>query len=197
MSTATRPPVDAFGRAAPRSGHRPALPTSSRQPALAVAPAAATGAVHADILGHRLARLQGAFATERCPTWDCAGGYSAVYPIKVNQQHPSPDGTGTRSAAPASASKARFQPRTPMAVIALAHPGSIVICSGYKEPRYHPLRFLSRAQARPARVFIVDQPSELAPALEKRSALGVGAADLSCACANQRCRRRQVAEHRR
>src|SRR5215469_15425292 len=40
----------------------------------------------ADILTHRLSRLQGAFANAM-REWDYAGGYSAVYPVKVNQQH--------------------------------------------------------------------------------------------------------------
>jgi len=39
----------------------------------------------ADILHHRLARLQGAFA-QAMADWDYAGGYTAVYPVKVNQQ---------------------------------------------------------------------------------------------------------------
>src|SRR6185312_6601947 len=39
----------------------------------------------ADILHHRLSRLQSAFA-QAMREWDYAGGYSAVYPVKVNQQ---------------------------------------------------------------------------------------------------------------
>src|SRR3546814_8665023 len=39
----------------------------------------------ADILRDRLARLQGAFATAMRDL-DYTGGYTAVYPIKVNQQ---------------------------------------------------------------------------------------------------------------
>ena len=38
----------------------------------------------ADILRHRLGRLQGAFA-KAMTDCDYAGGYTAVYPIKVNQ----------------------------------------------------------------------------------------------------------------
>ena len=37
-----------------------------------------------DILGHRLGRLQGAFA-QAMENLDYAGGYTAIYPIKVNQ----------------------------------------------------------------------------------------------------------------
>ena len=38
-----------------------------------------------DILGDRLRKLQAAFAQGAWPNWDYAGGYTAVYPIKVNQ----------------------------------------------------------------------------------------------------------------
>lgn len=37
-----------------------------------------------DILGQRLGKLQAAFAQAQSE-WDYAGGYTAVYPIKVNQ----------------------------------------------------------------------------------------------------------------
>jgi arginine decarboxylase len=37
-----------------------------------------------DILGDRLAKLQSAFA-QATAEWDYRGGYTAVYPIKVNQ----------------------------------------------------------------------------------------------------------------
>lgn len=37
-----------------------------------------------DILGHRLGKLQAAFAQAQSE-WEYAGGYTAVYPIKVNQ----------------------------------------------------------------------------------------------------------------
>ena len=39
----------------------------------------------ADILNDRRERLQGAFA-KAMQEWDYAGGYTGVYPIKVNQQ---------------------------------------------------------------------------------------------------------------
>ena len=39
-----------------------------------------------DILADRLARMQAAFA-KAIGDWQYAGGYTAIYPIKVNQQH--------------------------------------------------------------------------------------------------------------
>jgi arginine decarboxylase len=123
----------------------------------------------ADILHHRLARLQGAFA-QAMADWDYAGGYTAVYPVKVNQQK----GVAGELAAVGGAGfglEAGSKPEL-MAVLALAHPGSIVICNGYKDREYLRLALIGRKLG--LRVFIViEKPSELAPALEEAKALGV------------------------
>ena len=59
-----------------------------------------------------------------------------------------------------------------MAVLALAQPGSIVICNGYKDREYLRLALIGRKLG--LRVFIViEKPSELKPALEEAEALGV------------------------
>jgi len=123
----------------------------------------------ADILGDRLGRLQGAFA-QAMREWDYAGGYSAIYPIKVNQQHgvvselarAGNDGFGL---------EAGSKPEL-MAVLAMAKPNSIVICNGYKDREYLRLALIGRKLG--LRVFIViEKPSELKPALEEAKALGV------------------------
>ena len=123
----------------------------------------------ADILHHRLARLQGAFA-QAMADWDYAGGYTAVYPVKVNQQK----GVAGELASAGGAGfglEAGSKPEL-MAVLALAHPGSIVICNGYKDREYLRLALVGRKLG--LRVFIViEKPSELAPALEEAKALGV------------------------
>jgi len=123
----------------------------------------------ADILGDRLARLQGAFASAM-REWDYAGGYSAIYPIKVNQQHgvvselarAGNDGFGL---------EAGSKPEL-MAVLAMAKPNSIVICNGYKDREYLRLALIGRKLG--LRVFIViEKPSELKLALEEAKALDV------------------------
>jgi len=123
----------------------------------------------ADILGDRLARLQGAFA-QAMREADYAGGYSAIYPIKVNQQHgvvselarAGNDGFGL---------EAGSKPEL-MAVLAMAKANSIVICNGYKDREYLRLALIGRKLG--LRVFIViEKPSELKPALEEAKALGV------------------------
>ena len=123
----------------------------------------------ADILRHRLARLQGAFA-KAMTEWDYAGGYSAVYPIKVNQQK-GVAGELAQAGGEGFGLEAGSKPEL-MAVLALAHPGSIVICNGYKDREYLRLALIGRKLG--LRVFIViEKPSELKPALEEAKALGV------------------------
>ena len=123
----------------------------------------------ADILRDRLARLQGAFA-QAMREADYAGGYSAIYPIKVNQQHgvvselarAGNDGFGL---------EAGSKPEL-MAVLAMAKPNSIVICNGYKDREYLRLALIGRKLG--LRVFIViEKPSELRPALEEAKQLEV------------------------
>jgi arginine decarboxylase len=123
----------------------------------------------ADILGHRLGRLQGAFA-QAMRDADYRGGYSAVYPVKVNQQKAVAGelaGVGGDGFGLEAGSKPEL-----MAVLALARPDSIVICNGYKDREYLRLALIGRKLG--LRVFIViEKPSELAPALEEARALDV------------------------
>src|SRR5262249_44763310 len=123
----------------------------------------------ADILGDRLARLRGAFAGAM-RDWDYAGGYSAVYPVQVNQEK----GVVSELASGGGGGfglEAGSKPEL-MAVLALAHPGSIVICNGYKDREYLRLALIGRKLG--LRVFIViEKPSELAPAIEEAKALEV------------------------
>ncbi|TLY49857.1 MAG: biosynthetic arginine decarboxylase [Gammaproteobacteria bacterium] len=123
----------------------------------------------ADILRHRLSRLQGAFA-KAMREWDYAGGYSAVYPVKVNQQK-GVAGELSKAGGEGFGLEAGSKPEL-MAVLALAAPGSIVICNGYKDREYLRLALIGRKLG--LRVFIViEKPSELKPALEEAKALGV------------------------
>jgi arginine decarboxylase len=123
----------------------------------------------ADILTHRLGRLQAAFA-QAMRDVNYAGGYSAVYPVKVNQQH----GVVSELVRAGNGDfglEAGSKPEL-MAVLAMAKPGSIVICNGYKDREYLRLALIGRKLG--LRVFIViEKPSELNPALEEARALGV------------------------
>lgn len=164
--------IDAQGRATAR-------PRGAGGPALALADAVEQARAAGlrlplllrfpDILGDRLARLQQAFA-RAMDTHGYAGGYTAVYPIKVNQQR-------AVAGALAAAGDAGFgleagsKPEL-MAVLGLAKPGSTVICNGYKDREYVRLALIGRKLG--LDVFIViEKLSELEHVVEEARALGV------------------------
>src|SRR5690606_29140522 len=83
-----------------------------------------------DILGDRLGKLQSAFAQAQAD-WDYTGGYTAVYPIKVNQ-HRGVAGTLAAHHGDGFGLEAGSKPEL-MAVLALSRPGGLVVCNGYKD----------------------------------------------------------------
>jgi arginine decarboxylase len=122
-----------------------------------------------DILGHRLGKLQAAFAQAQ-KDWDYPGGYTAVYPIKVNQ-HAGVAGTLASHAGEGFGLEAGSKPEL-MAVLALSRPGGLIVCNGYKDREYIRLALIGRKLG--LQTFIViEKPSELKVALEEAAALGV------------------------
>lgn len=123
-----------------------------------------------DILADRLARLQGAFA-KAINAWSYAGGYTAVYPIKVNQQR------GVVAELVAAGGHGGFgleagsKPEL-MAVLAMARPGSIVICNGYKDREYIRLALIGRKLGLRIHI-VVEKLSELDHVIAEAKALGV------------------------
>jgi len=77
-----------------------------------------------DILGDRLGKLQAAFAQAQAE-WDYKGGYTAVYPIKVNQ-HAGVAGTLASHAGEGFGLEAGSKPEL-MAVLALSRPGGLIV----------------------------------------------------------------------
>lgn len=122
-----------------------------------------------DILGDRLRRMQTAFrgAMENL---EYGGGYTAVYPIKVNQ-HLGVAGVLAGQGGEGFGLEAGSKPEL-MAVLALARPGSLVICNGYKDAEFVRLALIGRKLG--LQTFIViEKPSELQAVLEESTALGV------------------------
>jgi arginine decarboxylase len=128
-----------------------------------------------DILADRLAKLQGAFA-KAIGEWQYAGGYTAIYPIKVNQQHSVVSElvhAGTTGFGLEAGSKPEL-----MAVLAMARPGSIVICNGYKDREYIRLALIGKKLGLRVHI-VIEKLSELdhvfaeARALEVEPLLGV------------------------
>ena len=86
-----------------------------------------------DILHDRVAGLVAAFR-DAAAQHDFKGVYTAVYPIKVNQQRTVVDeilATEGASVGLEAGSKPEL-----MAVLALAKPGDLVVCNGYKDREY-------------------------------------------------------------
>lgn len=122
-----------------------------------------------DILGDRLGKLQAAFAQAK-DEWDYAGGYTAVYPIKVNQ-HKGVAGTLATHAGEGFGLEAGSKPEL-MAVLTLSRPGGLIICNGYKDREYIRLALIGRKLG--LQTFIViEKPSELALVMQEAEALDV------------------------
>ena len=122
-----------------------------------------------DILGDRLGKLQAAFAQAQAE-WDYAGGYTAVYPIKVNQ-HRGVAGTLASHHGEGFGLEAGSKPEL-MAVLALSRPGGLIVCNGYKDREYIRLALIGRKLGLETYI-VVEKPSELALVIEEAQALGV------------------------
>ena len=94
-----------------------------------------------DILHDRAASLCNAFR-EAALAHDYEGGYRAIYPIKVNQQRSVVEEL-LRGGGDCIGLESGSKPEL-LAVLALAKPGSIVICNGYKDSEYIRLALIGR-----------------------------------------------------
>ncbi len=122
-----------------------------------------------DILQHRVSSLCEAFDTAMQAN-DYDGHYTAVYPIKVNQQK-SVIGEILAQGDGRVGLEAGSKPEL-MAVLAQAHAASVIICNGYKDREY--IRLALIGQALGMRVFIVvEKLSELEHIMRESSDLGI------------------------
>lgn len=121
------------------------------------------------MLQHRVRQLSGAFDASilRC---DYQGRYTALYPIKVNQQEAVIDSiiaTDNVAVGLEAGSKAEL-----MAVLALAPSGATLVCNGYKDREF--IRLALIGQKLGHRVFIViEKESEVPLLIEEAAALAV------------------------
>ena len=122
-----------------------------------------------DILRDRVSGLRAAFARAG-EELAFRGRYTAVYPIKVNQQRSVVEqilAGGAGGVGLEAGSKPEL-----MAVLALSPPGGVIVCNGYKDREYLRVALIGRALGH--RVYIVvEKPSELELALAEAEALGV------------------------
>lgn len=121
------------------------------------------------ILHDRVDSLCSAFA-QAIKQENYRGGYTAVYPIKVNQQrsvvHEILSHGGERVGLEAG-SKPEL-----MAVLSLSHPGGVIVCNGYKDREYIRLALIGRRLGH--RIYIViEKLSELDLVLDESKNLGI------------------------
>ena len=121
------------------------------------------------ILRHRLDELREAFV-RACQIHDYRGRYTAVYPIKVNQQksvvQALVDHGGDHLGLEAG-SKPEL-----LAVLAHVQPGGIVVCNGYKDREYIRLALIGKAMGHQVHI-VVEKISELELVLEQARLLGI------------------------
>ena len=116
-----------------------------------------------DILHDRVDTLCGAFA-QAMSVAGYRGRYTAVYPIKVNQQK-SVVSEILRHGDARVGLEAGSKPEL-MAVLALSRPDGVIVCNGYKDREYIRLALIGRSLGH--RVYIVvEKLSELATVIEE------------------------------
>ncbi|HET9818198.1 MAG TPA: biosynthetic arginine decarboxylase [Rhodanobacteraceae bacterium] len=120
-----------------------------------------------DILLDRRARLRAAFA-QAMRTHAFAGGYTALYPIKVNQQRAV---AGTLAGGEGFGLEAGSKPEL-LAVLGMASKDSLVVCNGYKDADYIRLALIGRKLGIDV-VIVIEKPSELEHVIAESKALGV------------------------
>ena len=121
------------------------------------------------IIRNRLDRLCEAFVGAR-EQLGFSGAYTAVYPIKVNQQFSVVSevfGHGGGRVGLEAGSKPEL-----MAVLGLAPPGGVIVCNGYKDREYIRLALIARRLG--LRIYlVVEKLSELREVLRQSRELGV------------------------
>jgi arginine decarboxylase len=123
-----------------------------------------------DVLRERVDALCQAFDDAR-RRHDYSGGYTAVYPIKVNQQRTVLEHLKRPDDARVGL-EAGSKPEL-MAVLALMEaPAGVVICNGYKDREYIRLALIGLRLGLQVRI-VVEQPAEIALIAEVAAALGV------------------------
>ena len=122
-----------------------------------------------DILADRITRLIQTFDDVR-EALDYSGHYTVVYPVKVNQQKSVCERLVAAGGARAGL-EAGSKPEL-MAVLALARPGSTIVCNGYKDQAFLRLAMAGQQLGHDVHI-VVEKPSELAPIAELAATLGL------------------------
>jgi len=122
-----------------------------------------------DLLHHRVASLCEAFR-RAMRSHEYPSDYTAVYPVKVNQQF-----SVVRQIIDTKVAQVGLEAGSKpelMAVLGLSRPGSVVVCNGYKDREYIRLALMGRRLG--LRIYlVVEKLSELDQIIEQAAALNV------------------------
>lgn len=124
-----------------------------------------------DILHQRFMRLQNAF-NRAMTEYGYRGGFMSVYPIKANQQRRVLEDivSFAKDGHPIGL-EAGSKPEL-LAVLALSHPNSVVVCNGYKDREY--IRLALIGQRLGHKVYIIlEKVSELDIVLDEAQKMGI------------------------
>lgn len=122
-----------------------------------------------EILIDRLIQLKQAFAAAQ-QEYHYQGGYTAIYPIKVNQHY----GVAGQLAAQLDEGlglEAGSKPEL-MAVLALSRQGGTIVCNGYKDREYIHLALVGRKLGLNT-IIVIEKPSELQTILQEAEKLNI------------------------
>ena len=122
-----------------------------------------------DILCDRVKKLQAAFLKAR-NSLGYQGKYSAVYPIKVNQQFSVVSGIINASDDKVGL-EAGSKPEL-MAVLGLSPPGGLIICNGYKDREYIRIGMIARRLGQQI-YLVIEKLSELELIIEQATAMDI------------------------
>ena len=120
------------------------------------------------ILHHRIDELCAAFA-KASDTDGYQGRYTAVYPIKVNQQRSVVEALLSHGADRVGL-EAGSKPEL-LAVLALSRPNAVVVCNGYKDREYIRLALIGKQLGHRVHI-VVEKLSEVEMVIEEARALG-------------------------
>ncbi len=120
-----------------------------------------------DILRDRIRKLQKAFELS-CSYHDYQGGYTPVYPIKVNQQ-----GTVVENIVSANniGLEAGSKPEL-LAILGMSPHGGVIVCNGYKDRNYIRMALIGRQMGQTVYI-VIEKPSELELIFEEAERLQV------------------------
>ncbi|MCZ6646566.1 MAG: biosynthetic arginine decarboxylase [SAR324 cluster bacterium] len=112
-----------------------------------------------DILAQRIAILRESFATAMASE-DYRGGYTCVYPVKVNPQRQVVEEVLRFGARGGIGLEVGSKSELYVALALLEKPGSVVVCNGYKDAAY--VRLALQAERLGKKAFlVVEKPNEL------------------------------------